>query len=73
MKKLYVVRGIGCWATDVWASTDYNVTMLENTVRTSWRSVGSTREVMCYNGFRRLTGITLKPGEYTEIEMRELS
>lgn len=70
MKKIYVVRGIGIWKWRLWASHDFEVTVLEETLA-GWKSYYTRREMLCYRGFRRLTGIKLRPGEYTTVEVRE--
>ena len=76
MKKLYVVRGIGTQRDqEAWVSEDFDVTMLIQTINgDGWRvdSQTGTTEVMCYTGFARSTGITLNPGEYTEIEVSQV-
>jgi hypothetical protein len=75
VKKLYVVRGLGAWDGNVWASTHFDVTFLEQSKVVSkpgsWRSQDPTGQSMCYNGFQNLTGVCLKPGEYTTIECKE--
>ena len=80
MKKIYVVRGIGeCFRGDVWISKDFQITMLKDfehggigaNSSTCWGSDGAFGESLCYEGFRRATGIRLAPGEYTTIEFKE--
>ncbi len=70
MKTIYIVRGSGAWSGRAWASQDFEVTMLEATWQ-GWKSYHGSRELMCYKGFRNLTGIKLRPGEYTTIEVRK--
>ncbi len=73
MKKLYVVRGLGCWDDEVRVSSNFGVTMLIDHRDGDWCSAGFPRsEDFCYRGFRKLTGISLEPGEYTTIKIEEL-
>ena len=71
MKKLYVVRGLGEWAEDIWVSSDFEVTMLHQEYDHSrnWKSEAGKQDFLCYEGFTRVTGIELKPGEYTTISI----
>jgi len=70
--KLYVVRGIGFNADDVWLSNKFEVTMLreDSCMDGSWFSCldwESSSFHGDYLSFRDGTGVVLDPGEYTTV------
>ena len=78
MKKLYVVRPIGqYYNSDVWISPSFDIIWLykdEYFSKSSWEPniFGIEKvDVLCYQGFKDLTGIVLAPGEYTTIKVQE--
>lgn len=72
MKTLYVVRGLGVHAVDIWVSPTFDVTMLHDDGEGDWLSLAPNRHVLCEEGFRHLIGIALEPGEYTTIQIQEV-
>lgn len=82
MVTLYVVRGIGSrYVTeDVVISPDLESTWLfpyseHGRREMSWTSTSEKyawNNTVCYDMFSKLTGITLEPGEYTTIQVKEL-
>lgn len=76
MTKFYVVRGIGFNDTGVWLSRDFEVTMLreDGCMDGSWFSCldwDGALLIENYDDFTEATGIKLKPGEYTTIQVTQ--
>ena len=74
--KLYVVRGESSstfWPSNiVWVSKNVVVTMLEQLDDSDmWYPGGFRFESFCYEGFSKVTGIELDPGEYAELEITQ--